>query len=137
MAFKKGYRKGRRMWRLLWIGVYGSLLLLLVSGCGQNADGQARVYRNDGYMGLTNTNPNLLNRSGTSYDFDMEMVGQLLKPIRGIENTQVGFNGDEMNVTLRVSRSLTDKERKAMLAEAQSLLQSNFPRYDVHVKVKS
>lgn len=136
MAFNKGHRKNRRMWRLLWIGLFGSALLLLMSGCGQNASDRAKSYRNDGYMGLTNTNPNLLNRSGTLYDQDMEMVGQLLKPIRGIENTAVGFNGDEMNVTLRVNRELTDKERKAMRAEAQSLLQSNFPRYDVHVRLR-
>lgn len=136
MAFKKGHRKGRRMWRLLWLGLFGTALLMLLSGCGQNAANQAKSYRNDGYMGLTNTNPNLLNRGGTLYGQDMEMVGQLLKPIRGIEHTEVGFNGDDMNVTLRVDGNLTDKERKGMRSEAQSLLQSNFPRYDVHVRVR-
>lgn len=136
MAFNKGYRKNRRMWRLLWLGLFGSVLLVIMSGCGQNASDRVKSYRNDGYMGLTNTNPNLLNRSGTLYDQDIEMVGQLLKPIRGIENTSVGFNGDNMNVALRVDGDLTEKERTAMRAEAQSLLQSNFPRYDVHVRIR-
>lgn len=136
MAFNKGYRKNRRMWRLLWLGLFGSVLLMIMSGCGQNASDRVKSYRNDGYMGLTNTNPNLLNRSGTLYDQDIEMVGQLLKPIRGIENTSVGFNGDNMNVALRVDGDLTEKERTAMRAEAQSLLQSNFPRYDVHVRIR-
>ena len=130
----KGLRKKRQIWRLLWIGLIGQALL--ISGCGQEASQNTKSYRNDGYLGLTNTNPNLLNRSGTLYGQDMEMVGQLLKPMKGIKHTEVGFNGDAMNVTLQLNRDLTARERDALRAEAQKILQSNFPRYDVHVDVE-
>lgn len=133
MGQTKGFRKSRRMWRMLWIGLFGTAMLL--SGCGKEAGDKVKSYSNDGYLGYTNTNPNLLNRSGTLYDKDMELINQLLRPMKGIEKAEAGFNGDELNVTLRVNGDTTDKERTGIRAEAQSVLQSNFPRYDVHVKV--
>ena len=120
------------MWRLLWIGLFGTALL---SGCGREAGDKVKSYRNDGYMGYTNTNPNLLNRSGTLYDKDMDLINELIKPMKGIERAEAGFNGDNLDVTLRVNGNTTEQERKGIRAEAQSVLQSNFPRYDVHVRV--
>ncbi|MCR2807786.1 hypothetical protein [Paenibacillus soyae] len=133
MSQTKGIRRGRRMWRMLWIGLFGTVLL--AAGCGKEAGYNAKSYQNDGYLGYTNTNPNLLNRSGTLYDKDMELINQLIRPMKGIERAEAGFNGDELNVTLRVNGHATKQERKGIRAEAQSVLQSNFPRYDVHVKV--
>ncbi|MEK3884127.1 hypothetical protein [Paenibacillus sp. PL2-23] len=133
MNQRTGLRRKKRIWRVLWIGLLGSAALL--SGCGQDAGGKVESYGNDGYLGYTNTNPNLLNRSGTLYHRDMDMINQLLRPMSGVKTAEAGFNGDVLNVKLRVSDNATDKERDSIRAEAQALLQANFPRYDVHVKV--
>ncbi|RJE86001.1 hypothetical protein D3P07_18075 [Paenibacillus sp. 1011MAR3C5] len=123
------------MWKLLWIGLFGAAIML--GGCAREASDKAQTYHNDGYLGYTNTNPNLLNRSGTLYEKDIQFMGELLEPLKGIRKTEVAFNGDDANVTLRVERGLSDAERNRIRAEAQNILQSNFPRYDVHVKVRS
>lgn len=135
MGYFKGYRRGRRIWRLLWIGLFGTAIML--GGCAKEAADKAQTYHNDGYLGYSNSNPNLLNRSGTLYEKDIQFIGELLKPVKGIRKTEVGFNGDDANVTLRVNRGLSDADRDRIRAEAQSILQSNFPRYDVHVKVRN
>lgn len=129
------FKRRRRLWKLLWAGLIASAMLL--GGCGKDAGDKTKAYGNDGYLGYTNTNPNLLNRSGTLYEKDIAFIGQLLKPVSGIEKTEVGFNGDDANVTLRVGRNLSDEQREHIRAEAQTILQSNLPRYDVHVKVRS
>ncbi|RJX37425.1 hypothetical protein D3P09_24075 [Paenibacillus pinisoli] len=135
MGIFKGYRRGRRMWKLLWIGLFGAVVML--SGCARDAAEKARTYHNDGYLGYSNTNPNLLNRSGTLYEKDIQFIGELLQQVKGIRKTEVGFNGDDANVTLRLESGLSDAERNRIRAEAQNILQANFPRYDVHVKVRS
>lgn len=134
MAFFKRYSRGRKFWKKLWIGA--AVLMLLLGGCAKEAENKAKTYGHDGYLGYTNSNPNLLNRSGTLFKKDMEQIGQLLKQVNGVEKSEVGFNGDEVHVTLRVNRELSEDQQTRIRAEAQSLLQSNMPRYDVHVKVK-
>lgn len=134
MGYSKGMKRGRRRaWRLLWIGLFGAILLL--GGCAKDASYKARTYRNDGYLGYSNTNPNLLNRSGTLYEKDIAFMGQLLEPVKGIRKTEVGFNGHNANVTVHVHKGMAAGDKNRIRTEAQTILQSNFPRYDVHVKV--
>lgn len=96
-----------------------------------------KTYGQDGYMGYTNSNPNMPGRHmSLNYESDGNMVEQVLKPMSGIERTQVIFNGTAMHVNLKVNNNLSDTEVDKLRRKAQAVVQYNMPRYVVHVETK-
>lgn len=124
--------------RWVWLSVTMICMFgLIVGGCGNQSSMKSKSYHNDGYMGYSNSNPNLLKRNSTqNYNTDNNFVEQVLKPIDGIEQSQIIINGSEMHVNLKVKKSLTDAEMEKLQLKAQSVVQYNMPRYNVHVETR-
>ncbi|MCA0758293.1 hypothetical protein KP806_24880 [Paenibacillus sp. N4] len=119
------------------LALLGCMLAITAVGCGNGENRQNRVqtYGHDGYMGYSNSNPNLPGRHmSLTYEADGNMVEQVLAPIAGIEDTQVIFNGAAMHVNLRVNENLTDAQVRTLRNKAQAVVQYNMPRYIVHVE---
>ena len=113
------------------------MLAVTAAGCGNREGRQngVQTYGHDGYMGYSNSNPNLPGRNmSLTYEADGNMVEQVLAPIAGIEDTQVIFNGAAMHVNLRVNENLTDAQVRTLRNKAQAVVQYNMPRYIVHVE---
>jgi hypothetical protein len=130
--------KQRNIYRRKLISVaFLCFIALIAGGCGQNDYEHTKTYSHDGYMGYTNSNPNMPGRyMSLNYEADGNMVEQVLGPINGIERTQVYFNGTEMHVNLLVNKNLSDTEVEQLRVKAQSVVQYNMPRYHVHVETK-
>lgn len=120
--------------KLLTVSLIGAALML-GAGCSGAEPDEARSYGHDGYMGYSNSNPSLMNRNTTLlYEKDTRMIEQVLEPVAGIRSTRVSFNGSELHVTVKADSDLTDNQLENLRARAQSIVQSNMPRYEVHVK---
>ncbi|MGM0884476.1 MAG: hypothetical protein ACQEXQ_25985 [Bacillota bacterium] len=123
-------------WKLISVA-FLCFLALIAGGCGQTNYEHTKTYSHDGYMGYSNSNPNLPGRyMSLNYEADGNMVEQVLKPINGIDRTQVYFNGTDMHVNLQMNKNLSDAEVKHLREKAQSVVQNNMPRYHVHVEIK-
>jgi hypothetical protein len=113
-------------------------LAITLSGCGNSKqENRLKTYGHDGYMGYSNSNPNLPNRyEYLNYNADGNFIEQVLKPIPGIERTNIYFNGTDLHVNLNAKNDLSDGQVEQLRAKAQSVVQYNMPRYNVHVEVK-
>jgi hypothetical protein len=88
-------------------------------------------------MGYSNSNPNLPNRyEYLNYNADGKFIEQVLQPISGIERTNIYFNGTDLHVNLNAENALSDAQVEQLRAKAQSVVQYNMPRYNVHVEAK-
>ncbi|SFF34495.1 hypothetical protein SAMN05216378_0009 [Paenibacillus catalpae] len=135
----------RRKLRLIFMGfAIPALIIGSLTGCAADGvnnghrtnDQKSETYGHDGYMGYSNSNPNMPNKlTFLNYDSDRKLINQVLQPIEGIKNSRVSFNGEDLNVRIKANPSLTDAEVEALQAKAQQVVQLNMPRY--HVKVKA
>ncbi|EFM09589.1 conserved hypothetical protein [Paenibacillus curdlanolyticus YK9] len=111
------------------------------SGCGGGSgkyDNKMKVqnYGHDGYMGLTNTNPNLPNSPNSlTIKSDTDFVGEKLRGLKGIQRSRVTIDGSSMHVRIDPDPSLNAAQRARLQSEATAIVQKNMPRYDVHVTV--
>lgn len=121
-------------------GLIAALLLLVplaLSACGVTRDSSnnmnAKSYGQDGYMGLSNSNPRIPNRNGSflNYGLDGDFVERKLKELGGIEKYNLRFRGPNLYVTLTPAPGVDEVQLREM---AFTVLSSNMPRYTVHVK---
>jgi len=131
----------RRRLRFLLPGVLLTLLAaaLAAAGCGsaeQTAERPVKRYGNDGYMGISNSNPNLpITGTAWSYRRDDAFAAELLRRLDGIKHIRImRTGGSNMHVHLDIDRSLSREEAAAVAAKAEAILKENFPRYKVTVK---
>lgn len=123
--------------RIFIMAVCVLVLAITLTACGSNKQDKMKTYGHDGYMGYSNSNPNLPNRHQyLNYNADGNMIEQVLEPIAGIEHTQIYFNGTDLHVNLDVDSSLSDGQIEQLRAKAQSVVQHNMQRYSVHVEAK-
>jgi hypothetical protein len=110
-------------------------MVAAAGGCAAESPDERSTYRRDGYLGYTNTNPNMMNRGATqlSYGPDVRLVRQVLEPVEGIRHLRISFNGGELHVRVQGESHLTDQELVRLRAEVQQIVQHNMPRYEVHV----
>lgn len=109
------------------------------AGCGsadRDVNDPTDYYGNDGYMGISNTNPNLpLTGTAWSYRRDNEFAAELLRGLDGIRYVRITrTGGSNMRVHLDLDKSLGPEEAARLAARAEALLKENFPRYRVTVK---
>lgn len=135
-------RRIRRKMRVLFLGFSCFLVfaMLCLSGCGRNTDSnyntnQAKTYGHDGYLGYSNSNPNIPNNhTYLNYRSDGKFVGEVLSRLDGIKHNQLHFNGEHLRVNIKVDPNLSDAEVQELESKAQKLVQENMPRYEVKVK---
>ncbi|MFC4098861.1 hypothetical protein [Paenibacillus xanthanilyticus] len=132
---------GRKFRSLVLLPVMMLAAALLASGCaGDNDNGngngnrgtKAQSYGNDGYLGLSNSNPHLLTRSGTqlNYRSDAGLATQQLKTLKGIQQMSLSFQGPHLYVTIRPKPGVDEMQLRH---RAIGLLRYNMPRYTIHV----
>jgi hypothetical protein len=119
---------------------HGVLVLLLLSlpvwtaGCGQDGGREARPYNDDGFLGLSSTNPNLqTSPSYLTYNKDLKMVNQALDQVRGVTRANVIINGDTIYVRLRIPGGLPRTEIERIEQDAFRAVSYNLPRYRIVV----
>lgn len=132
----------KRKWkrRMMWISfAVIALLALSLGGCGSKEQikaKQVKTYGHDGYMGYSNSNPNIPNGfSYLNYESDGKFAGEVLKGIDGIKSSRLSFNGQYLRVYATVDPTITNEEMKQLQKKTQDIVQYNMPRY--HVKVET
>lgn len=116
------------------------LPVLLAAACGgTDATPKMKSYDNDGYLGITNTNPNL--QTGPSYHtyaVDTEMMRSAVAQIAGVQSVRIATNGAKANVKIFVNPGLSAQEIARIRDESLRALQQAVPRYtyDVETEVK-
>ena len=119
------------------------VLLLCVSlaaaaGCSRESEVQKESYREDGFKGYSNSNPNTINRYSTmSYQESIDFVHELLAPMSGIKKQDLKFVGSKIFLKLHVDNKMSEANKVKLQTDTQSKLQWNFPEYDVHVSVEN
>ncbi|MBW7477758.1 hypothetical protein K0T92_23900 [Paenibacillus oenotherae] len=109
--------------------------IMLLTACGDNNGSnnvKTKSYGNDGYLGLSNSNPHLPNRNGSylNYREDGDFAEKKLKEIGGIARMNITFQGPNLYVTLRPESGVNEAQLRL---KAISVLRSNMPRYIIHV----
>jgi hypothetical protein len=126
--------KGIRL--MLLLAAAGTVLTL--GACQrQSAQGTGQgttTYSTDGYMGLTNANPNFpTNESYHTYDDDVRVMEEALKQIPGISSSTITINGPKAVVRINVPPQTNDADMERVRLEAQRRLTLAMPRYSVQV----
>jgi len=115
------------------------LPMLLTAGCG-GGDGTSRTksYQNDGYLGMTNTNPSLpLTPTYHTYEVDTRMMRDAVTPIAGVRNVRIVMNGANASVRVITAKGLSEQENERIRSEAAQALQHAVPRYNFKVTTRS
>ncbi|GGG25025.1 hypothetical protein [Paenibacillus abyssi] len=129
--------KYTRRQALAWFVLLACVLLL--SGCGDDhlRDTGPKTYGHDGYLGLSNSNPNLPNNIHYySYTNDFNFMEEKLRQLGGIEDVHFTNQDPHIYVRLVPNRGLSEAQIESLAKEAQEMLQFNMPRYTIHVKIK-
>jgi hypothetical protein len=122
----------------LWIAI---ALVLGLAACGNHnitGDGQSiKQYDHDGYLGLTNTNPNLPGQySYHTYQQDVKLIHQAAISVSGVKDTTVTIGNATANVGLILDHTVSSDEANRIREEALRAISYNLPRYKVNVSIK-
>ncbi|MBJ6360666.1 hypothetical protein ACFOQM_05005 [Paenibacillus sp. GCM10012307] len=113
------------------------LCIMLLGGCtnsGSTRNG-VKTYGHDGYMGLSNSNPNLPlgNSNYYSYSSDVKFMKEKLSELPGIEKSSFTIHDPDIDVRIRPQAHLDEYETNRLREQSWRLLQENMPRYRIHV----
>jgi len=113
------------------------MLGLAMAACGRDADNRSEPYPEDGYLGLSQTNPNLLpNSTGRTYYADSQVIKRTLMSIDGIQQVSSFANGPHVFVYLTLEEELSDEEKDQIRRKAEKALSFNNPRFDYKVMLR-
>lgn len=141
-----------------WAGSLVALSLVCTScvaanreGTAKNGSGNVRYERtadqnavhrfnhDDGYMGITNANPNL--RVGDWYTStvtgDMHRMARMVKQVKGVRDATVEVLGGDAHVSIVPVPGMTAAEKTATKQEVYRRLSVAMPRYHIHVRWRS
>lgn len=109
--------------------------IFALSGC--TADNNVREhYTDDGYMGLSNQNPNMRSHpSHYTYRKDRQLMRQALREMALDKRSAIAINGTRAVVTIDVDEDISAQEAEAIRSDVYSLLKGNNPRYDYEIRL--
>lgn len=109
---------------------------LAASGCGNgNQDARDKPYTEGGYMEMSSANSGIpTNPYARNIRNDTKVVDRALSGLPHIRRKLVQFRGGTAVIRLKLEDGISDDERRSLLAEAESRLAAELPRYDVVVK---
>ncbi|HZG56876.1 hypothetical protein [Paenibacillus sp.] len=115
--------------------IAGLVALLLLSGCGSEPrQMEANRYADDGYMGMSNSNPNFrMNPTHHNYTKDRQLMRQALREMDLDKRSTILISGAVATVTIHLE-DLTPQEAAAIRSDAYLLLKGNVPRYDYRIR---
>ncbi|MFF2484209.1 hypothetical protein [Paenibacillus sp. NPDC058071] len=125
---------------LLGLALASAVVLpLSLAGCSSNpSTRQVKTYGHDGYMGYSNSNPNIPNNfSYLNYKSDGRFAGQVLNQLKseGVAGNSLHFNGEHLRADLTLSGNLTEEQAEELRLKAEKVLQYNMPRYKVKARI--
>ena len=114
-----------------------AFLLIVAAGCGgQSVARNTKSYDYDGYLGMTNTNPNLpTSPTYHNYAVDTNMMRRAVASIGEIRNMRIHIRGANAKVTVYVRKGLPPEQVARIRDEVVSALQQAVPRYTFTVQV--
>ncbi|CAM3410122.1 hypothetical protein MALU111345_03425 [Marinicrinis lubricantis] len=114
------------------------LLILMVTAlmstaCGRDND-KVKTYGNDGYLGLTNANPNFpLSPGYHNYRNDSQLIKQTLSGIQEVETYTVNINGGDLYIKLGIPDGYSRAEIETIEQNVYKQLTYMLPRYTIHL----
>ncbi len=113
-----------------------TLTILMVAACSDPGN-QPGVYRNDGYLGMTQTNPNLVtNPTERSHYEDTQIIRRTLMNLDGIKRVRSITNGPHVFVYITPQEGLSKNEQEKLRQAAEKALEYNNPRFDYQVVIQ-
>jgi len=107
----------------------------VLAGCGSNPHQmEANRYAEDGYLGMTNTNPNFpMNPAYHNYSKDRQMMLRALKQLGIDKQSTISIQGGTAVVTIRLGEPLK-KDADDIRRIVFSMLKGYVPRYDYKIQ---
>lgn len=119
--------------KIVTLGMVGLLFLSVLCACG-TARTDRNAYPNDGYLGLSTSNPNLqTSRNYSNYRKDFQRAHQVLNQLQHVRDVRIILDGGVMRVRLKLNQELTEEQIGEVQQEAYRLLDFEFPRYSIIV----
>lgn len=104
------------------------------SNVGMNGQTKAQSYRDDGFLGTTNSYPHIPGRHMTlNYANDANMMRDAIADVPGVAGANITFSGAEAFVTVKIRPDWDARRVSTVERQAASVLRFNFPRYTIHV----
>ena len=108
-----------------------------LSGCGSHPQQlEGNRYQEDGYLGMTNTNPNFpMNPAFHTYSKDRQMMRRALKELGIDKQSTIQIRGAVAVVTVRLGKpgpADADEFRRKVHAQ----LKGHVPRYDYRIYIE-
>jgi hypothetical protein len=126
----------------MFLGFYriGAAVLgiALLAGCANanQSNPNVKSYPQDGYMGITNANPNNpMHSTYHHYEDDLNLINGVLAQFPDIQHSRVQFKGPVADVRLRFREGLGAVRQDELRSAVQGALSTNMPRYSVRVSV--
>ncbi|SDS70834.1 hypothetical protein SAMN05444162_2085 [Paenibacillaceae bacterium GAS479] len=126
-------RSRRQSSRLAFAAAGLLISALLLSGCGGSPNSmKGKSYGQDGQLGLTNTNPHLINTPhAQNYQQDANFAKQKALEVKGVQSARLVFNGATMSVYVTPKSGLNSLQQEEVRSRVQSQMAFNMPRYKV------
>lgn len=105
------------------------------NGAGRSNTGMnAKGYSDDGYLGITSSNPHIPGRHmALNYASDARLMRDAIRDVPGVAGANITFSGAEAFVTIKIRDDWDARRIPTVERQAASVLRFNFPRYTVHV----
>ncbi|WP_166244305.1 hypothetical protein [Paenibacillus turpanensis] len=117
-------------------GLLAAVLVLGLSACGEAADEHPEYegYADDGYLGLSDSNPNLrTNPDHHNYRTDVRLMKEALSDLHVDENSEIFVDGADAYVRIALPQRLNAMQRETLVSDVTTQLRSWVPRYKYHV----
>ncbi|WP_239618189.1 hypothetical protein [Cohnella mopanensis] len=124
-------------WKTMTLMALVICVLWATPGCGkQTTNGmKAQNYKNDGYLGRANSNPQLPGHHiVTNYNTDNRTMREAIRKVPGVADSSITFNGADAYVTIKLTPGLQAREIPTVEQQVATVLRFNYPRYTIHVK---
>jgi len=120
-----------------YLGLLAAAAAAVIAGCGSSPHQmEGKRYAEDGYMGITNTNPNFpMNPAYHNYSKDRQMMRRALKELGVDKQSTIRIRGATAIVTIRLGQS-EPAQRDEMRRKAFSMLKGYVPRYDYKIQIE-
>ena len=123
-------------YRTLRMLVAVACILFVTAACSDPED-QPGTYRNDGYLGMTQTNPNLqTNPTERSHYEDTQVIRRTLMNLDGIKQVRSISNGPYVFVYLTPQEGLSEEQQEELRQSAEKALEFNNPRFEYKVVIQ-
>jgi fructose-1,6-bisphosphatase len=110
--------------------------MLFTTGCGSSEQNVKSYYTQDGYMGISNANPNMRsNPAHHTYTKDRQLMRQALREMGLDKRSNIVINGTYVTVTINAP-GVTPAQAEAIRSDAYSMLKGHNPRYNYRILVR-